>query len=89
MNETKKDVQAQGAETINFANVEEKMKAEVEQLRNELTEAKKKAEQYKDWWFAETEKTDKQAKTIEDLSDKLDKMAAIAEMYIKSQAWKK
>lgn len=89
MNETKKDIQAQGAETINFASVEEKMNAEVEQLRNELAEAKKQADLYKDWWFAETKKSDNQVKTIEDLSDKLDKMAAIAEMYIKSQAWKK
>lgn len=89
MNETKKDVQAQGAETINFANDEERMKAEVEQLRKELEQAQSEAKQYKDWWLSGTKKADELHDEIRDLRAKLDKVAAVAGLYLESKVWNK
>ena len=86
MKNKEKEGQAQGAETINF---NENVSAEVEQLRKELDEAKKQTEQYKDWWYSGLKKFEEQQKVIDGLKGELDKVAAVAELYLKSKVWQK
>ena len=86
MKNKEKEGQAQGAETINF---NENVSAEVEQLRKELDEAKKQTEQYKDWWYSGVKEVEEQQKVIDGLKGELDKVAAVAELYLKSKVWQK
>lgn len=79
-----KEEKAQGVETINFGS-EESVNAEVEQLRKELEQAK----QYKDWWLLGAKKADELHDEIRDLRAKLDKVAAVAGLYLDSKVWNK
>ena len=55
----------------------------------ELDEAKKQTEQYKDWWYSGVKEVEEQQKVIDGLKGELDKVAAVAELYLKSKVWQK
>lgn len=80
-----------GNETIEFKNPQQAiddLNKKVEELEKSLKEEIEQKERYKKWWnVSYREKGDLQ-KTIDDLEQKLDKVAAVAELYLKSKIWK-
>lgn len=74
-----------GKETIEFQD----QQSEVENLRAELAKAKEKSEMYQNWWYEAKQENDKLQEKLDVLLTKMDKVAAVAGLYISSKAWKK
>ena len=74
-----------GKETIEFQD----QQSEVENLRAELAKAKEYSDMYLQWWHEEKRKNDKLQEKLDVLLTKMDKVAAVAGLYISSKAWKK
>lgn len=74
-----------GKETIEFQD----QQSEVENLRAELAKAKEESEMYLKWWHEGNREKEKLQDKIDVLLTKMDKIAAVAELYISSKAWKK
>lgn len=74
-----------GKETIEFQD----QQSEVENLRAELAKAKEESEMYLQWWHEAKRENDKLQEKLDVLLTKMDKVAAVAGLYISSKAWKK
>jgi len=74
-----------GKETIEFQD----QQSEIENLRAELAKAKEEREMYLQWWLEAKRENDKLQGKLDVLLTKMDKIAAVAGLYINSQAWKK
>lgn len=74
-----------GKETIEFQD----QQSEVENLRAELAKAKEEAAMYQNWWYEGNREKEKLQDKIDVLLTKMDKIAAVAELYLSSKAWKK
>lgn len=74
-----------GKETIEFQD----QQSEVENLRAELAKAKEEREMYLQWWLEAKRENDKLQEKLDVLLTKMDKIAAVAGLYISSKAWKK
>lgn len=74
-----------GKETIEFQD----QQSEVENLRAELAKAKEEREMYLQWWLEAKRENDKLQEKLDVLLTKMDKVAAVAGLYISSKAWKK
>lgn len=74
-----------GKETIEFQD----QQSEVENLRAELAKAKEEREMYLQWWLEAKRENDKLQEKLDVLLTKMDKVAAVAGLYISSEAWKK
>ena len=80
-----------GNETIEFKNPQQAiddLNKKVEELEKSLKEEIEQKERYKKWWNVSYRDKDDLQKTIDDLEQKLDKVAAVAELYLKSKIWK-
>lgn len=73
-----------GKETIEFQD----QKNEIENLRAELAKAKEEAEKYLKWWHEGNSEKEKLQEKMDVLLTKMDKVAAVAGLYISSKAWK-
>ena len=74
-----------GKETIEFQD----QQSEVENLRAELATAKEEADRYLRWWHEGNSEREKLQEKLDVLLTKMDKIAAVAGLYISSKAWKK
>ena len=74
-----------GKETIEFQD----QQSELENLRAELAKVKDEAERYLRWWHEANEENVKLQEKLDVLKTKMDKVAAVAGLYISSKAWKK
>lgn len=74
-----------GKETIEFQD----QQSEVENLRAELATAKEEADRYLRWWHEGNSEREKLQEKLDVLLTKMDKVAAVAGLYISSKAWKK
>lgn len=74
-----------GKETIEFQD----QQSEVENLRAELANAKEEADRYLQWWHEGNSEREKLQEKLDVLLTKMDKVAAVAGLYISSKAWKK
>lgn len=74
-----------GKETIEFQD----QQSEVENLREELAKAKEEADRYLRWWHEGNSEREKLQEKLDVLLTKMDKIAAVAGLYISSKAWKK
>lgn len=80
-----------GNETIEFKNPQQAiddLNKKVEELEKSLKEEIEQKERYKKWWNVSYREKEDLQKTIDDLEQKLDKVAAVAELYLKSKTWK-
>lgn len=80
-----------GNETIEFKNPQQAiddLNKKVEELEKSLKEEIEQKERYKKWWNVSYREKEDLQKTIDDLEQKLDKVAAVAELYLKSKIWK-
>lgn len=87
-----KDEEKKGNETIEFKNQQQKiddLNKKVEELEKSLKDEKEQREKYQKWWNEGYTEKEELQKTIDDLERKLDKVAAVAELYLKSKIWKK
>ena len=77
---------------IEFKNQQEEidaLKKEVEELRKSLEEMTNEKDKYQRWWNDAYVEREAKEDVIKDLQVKLDKIGAVAELYLKSKAWKK
>lgn len=74
-----------GKETIEFQD----QQSEVENLREELAKAKEEADRYLRWWHEGNSEREKLQEKLDVLLTKMDKIAAVAGLYISSKAWKR
>lgn len=74
-----------GKETIEFQDQQN----EIENLRAELATAKEEADRYLRWWHEGNSEREKLQEKLDVLLTKMDKIAAVAGLYISSKAWKK
>ena len=80
-----------GNETIEFKNPQQAiddLNKKVEELEKSLKEEIEQKERYKKWWNVSYREKEDLQKTIDDLEQKLDKVAAVAELYLNSKIWK-
>lgn len=87
-----KDEEKKGNETIEFKNQQQTiddLNKKVEELEKSLKEETEQREKYQKWWNEGYTEKEELQKTIDDLERKLDKVAAVAELYLKSKIWKK
>lgn len=80
-----------GNETIEFKNPQQAiddLNKKVEELEKSLKEEIEQKERYKKWWNVSYREKEDLKTTIDDLEQKLDKVAAVAELYLKSKIWK-
>ena len=80
-----------GNETIEFKNPQQAiddLNKKVEELEKSLKEEIEQKERYKKWWNVSYREKEDLQQTIDDLEQKLDKVAAVAELYLKSKIWK-
>lgn len=87
-----KNEEKKGNETIEFKNQQQEiddLNKKVEELEKSLKEETEQREKYQKWWNEGYTEKEELQKTIDDLERKLDKVAAVAELYLKSKIWKR
>lgn len=87
-----KNEEKKGNETIEFKNQQQAiddLNKKVEELEKSLKDETEQKEKYQKWWNEGYKEKEELQKTIDDLERKLDKVAAVAELYLKSKIWKR
>jgi FtsZ-binding cell division protein ZapB len=80
-----------GKETIEFQDQQneiENLRSELAKSNEELEKSKEEAARYLRWWQEGNREKEKLQDKLEVLLTKMDKVAAVAGLYISSKAWK-